>query len=228
MGDEKSTVTLDELSTRLAADVGEAVANGLKAHEENRLPGTIEEWAAKMENVPSQFYGMVQVKGGKLAIAEIEDKPDEEEKAEDEVETVEMGGFTGVIERPINSLIPNVQLGSLAVGGFTGLLVSELVDGFVPAGTGGQYGSSLAKALAAILVKQSGKALVSQSSANVAATVMLVQVLAEILPIDQWVAQITSRVGGMQQVVRDAGVRASVPGGPRKRALRAELAACQP
>lgn len=120
--------------------------------------------------------------------------------AQDEA-VAEMGqGFTGIIERPINRLLPGVNPGSIAVGGGLALVLGEIIDGIVeapatdpdafsPAATRG-----LVKGFTAIGVAKFGDKFTTPTAARAAATVLTVQALTDLIPLDRAVDWVVGKV----------------------------------
>ena len=114
------------------------------------------------------------------------------------------------IERAINPLVPNLPLGSLAVGAITGLILGELVDGFVSTDspTGGTNFANLAvKGGVAIALVTVGSQLMSKQAAMAGAAILTAQILADVLPLDQWIARIRGVFNASQSPTAAAAER---------------------
>lgn len=113
--------------------------------------------------------------------------------------------LTGAIERPLNRLIPvaGINAGSLLVGGTLALFLGEVIDGLVTEDLSDldpdrffktefliQAG---AKVAAAAVLHQVGGSFMSRQATNAAITVLGVQALADILPLDRWIAKVVNR-----------------------------------
>ena len=113
--------------------------------------------------------------------------------------------LTGAIERPLNRLIPvaGINAGSLLVGGTLGLFLGEVIDGLVTEDLSAADPNRLfkteflvqagAKLAAAAVVHQVGGSFMSRQATNAAITVLGVQALADILPLDRWIEQVVRR-----------------------------------
>ncbi len=100
--------------------------------------------------------------------------------------------LTGPVERPLNGLLPNFQLGSVVIGGATGLIAGELVDGIVAPGQPGasiSWGNLALKGATALGLAYYGKNIMSQRAAQFAAGVLVLQMVADVVPLDQWIQQ---------------------------------------
>lgn len=136
------------------------------------------------------------------------DKPTPKaEEAKEEV--VELGQqLLSVIEKPLNGIkVPFVgsKLGSVVVGGGIGLLLAEVNRGYqdtfpepVPGAgisrkqrrIGGNIGGL-------VLIGLVGKKVMSNEANFAAATVLGVNIIADVLPINEWVTNIVNRIRGV-------------------------------
>ena len=113
-------------------------------------------------------------------------------------------GLLVAIERPINQAISGplggIKVGSIGVGSFVGLTVSELVDGFsepAPRGAPMNFTNLGLKGLAAFGVNQFGPMLMSRDATNFAIAVLGATIIADILPIDVWVNRLVNFFRGI-------------------------------
>lgn len=116
-------------------------------------------------------------------------------------------GILSPIERAVNPLVPNVPVGSLALGAFSGLLIGEVIDGFTPAtGDSGEinFANVAVKGVAAVVLITMGKPLFSNTAAQAGAAILVAQILADVLPIDEWIARLKGVFNGQQATAREA------------------------
>jgi hypothetical protein len=136
-------------------------------------------------------------------------------------------GALAPIERPLNALTPNVPAGSVLIGGSIGLLGGELIDGFVSPSNdaGGVNMANVAvKAGAAFFLGAFGNRLLTKQGVLAGVVVLGLQVASDVLPLNEWIAAIVSRVnsigggeGALQQaqevaVARQRKLNAAQPG----------------
>ena len=104
----------------------------------------------------------------------------------------------GPVERTLNPMVPGINIGTVATGGLTGLLIGELVDGLVPASgsgvMGGQGANIVAKAVAIFALTSFKQPLLSKQAAGFAGGILALQVAADVLPIDEWIQKAVSQV----------------------------------
>ena len=116
------------------------------------------------------------------------------------VEAAEMhASYTGLLEKPLDSLVPKVPLGAIVVGGGLGLIVGDLIDGFVPATNldgSVNFGNVATKGVVAYIAATMGGKIVSKQAGLAIAVVLGAQVLADVLPIDEWAARLRGVFGG--------------------------------
>lgn len=99
--------------------------------------------------------------------------------------------LTAGIERGLNTVIPNVPVGSIAVGGGTGFLATELIDGFVDRLNFADDGSQsvnpaniLAKGVALAVVGAAGGQVMTKMAQNIAMGVIGLDILRQVFPLD--------------------------------------------
>lgn len=111
------------------------------------------------------------------------------------------GGLLGVVETPVNSFWPTLPLGSIAVGVVTGLLLGELIDGFLPPRgiptvlepLGPLNMANVAvKGIAVVGLGMYGGMLMSRTGALIAGGLLIAQLLADVLPLDQWIRNVVN------------------------------------
>ena len=105
------------------------------------------------------------------------------------------GGLLGIIENPLNGFWPAVPIGSILVGGFTGVLAGELIDAFFPprTSTGGVNITNVAvKGGGILLLTMWGPMLMSRTGSTIAIAILGVQMLSDLLPIDQWIMNLVN------------------------------------
>lgn len=189
--DEIAESILGPLSTELAAMRAEIDNIGQADHEYASM-------AQDIINAGPGTQWEVRADGRSLTLI---DQVAEAARAASDEAVAEMGmGFTSIIEKPLNSLIPGVSAGSIAIGGGLALVVGELIDGIVeapatdpdafsPAATRG-----LVKGVAAFGVAKLGTKFTSPTAARAAATVLTVQALTDLIPLDRAVDWFVGKV----------------------------------
>lgn len=133
-------------------------------------------------------------------------------------------GLLGAIETPINRATRqfNVDVGSVLVGGVSGLVLGEVIDGFVSpqSDTGGvNFANVLAKGIGIAGFTMFGKQLMSPAGVAAGVTILSLQVLADILPLDRLVGNIVGffqGIGGGNMALRQANeiIRRPMSQGP--------------
>ncbi len=116
-------------------------------------------------------------------------------------------GILSPIERAINPLVPNLPIGSLGLGAFLGLISGEFIDGFTPATQPAgeiNWTNVVVKGVGAIAFATAGKTIMSQQAAMAAAAILTAQILADVLPLDQWIAKIRGVFEGEQRTAQEA------------------------
>lgn len=119
---------------------------------------------------------------------------------------------------PIEKAIPKiggVELGSIGIGGITGLILGEVIDGFVPPDDeegNTNMANILAKSAGAFIVATQGKRLMSPTAANFAAGILVIQVLRDVLPLDQWIDKLVGWVRPKNEAAQECGSPAHTNG----------------
>ena len=120
-----------------------------------------------------------------------------------EHQTAEMAqSFTAIIEKPLNDLgaRTGLQVGSIVVGGSIGLVLGELIDGFVDHRTADDKinpANVFARgATMLLLASPMLNRIVSRSASNAAIVVLGLELLSDISPLDKWVTQFVNFVTG--------------------------------
>ena len=118
-----------------------------------------------------------------------------------EIQAAEMSaGILSTIERPLNSVLPGVPVGSIVVGGGAGLIVGEVIDGVINPRTsdgGINFANIAVKGAAAFAFAQFGSQALSRQGATAAVIVLGVQIIADVLPLDRAVNWIVDKLGGL-------------------------------
>lgn len=110
--------------------------------------------------------------------------------AADPVPTAEMGALLSPVEKALNgvNLPGGFEVGPLLLGGATGVVATELVNGLVPKSSSRKAGpfqaNTIAKLAAIVLLATVGKKVMSKQSAYIAAGVLSAQLAADVLPLD--------------------------------------------
>lgn len=192
---------MDDISTAVHADVtmddlvGRVVA-GISSHLETQV-------APVTEMAQTDLFGDIadHLRAARTAPADLSGSVLEEINGEwrsrpmsevsEELAIAEMGqGILVQLEKPFNNLVPNVKMGSIVLGGVGGLLVGEVLDGFITPRTDEDKTNPtnvIAKVAVAVGFASFGNKIATQQAANAAAVVLVTQVAADILPIDKWI-----------------------------------------
>ena len=112
------------------------------------------------------------------------------EQAVELEQDVEMHAMLGGLASIDNKLpYPFVQVG---IGGVGGLLVGELIDGFATPKVGGKvnFANVLFKGIWVLVAAGPGRKFLGNTGTMAFGAVLTVQVLADILPVDQWAASL--------------------------------------
>ena len=101
-----------------------------------------------------------------------------------------MGGLLTAVETPLNGVFPgiNVPFGSILVGGTTGIVLGELIDGLVaPLNDAGNVNPANVAVKIGVMVGVGalGKHLMTKTGVIVAVGVLGAQLFADILPLDK-------------------------------------------
>ena len=107
------------------------------------------------------------------------------------------GGLLGVIEQPVNSFWPTLPLGSVVVGGLVGMTLGELIDGFVPPKDAlGKTSMTnvIVKAVGMIGLSMYGSMIMSKTGVVISIGLLGAQLLADLLPVDQWIRNLVNWV----------------------------------
>lgn len=105
------------------------------------------------------------------------------------------GGALTVIENPLNGFFPNIPIGSIVVGSVVGITLAELVDGLVPPrAAGGKMNMTniAVKSGAIVALATFGPKLMTKTGTVIAIGLLGAQVLADILPLDEWIGKIVA------------------------------------
>lgn len=130
-----------------------------------------------------------------------EAKPGEQFTRDDKghlVPVVTLGGLLSPIEKPLSGLsFGGLPVGSIALGGATGVLITEVINGlFDPAGATSKTTNLGAKVGAIFLLSMVGTKVFSKQATASAATVITAQVLSQVLPLDAWIDKIVAMLRG--------------------------------
>lgn len=120
------------------------------------------------------------------------------QKAEMGIEFAEMGAPLSFIERPLNSFLPNLPVGSVLVGGTIGLVVAEVLEGiaegFSKNGDNGEIagiGSAIVGNMAALaLLWVAGEQVMSKRANTFAMAIPLVRIVSDLVPLDDFIAKV--------------------------------------
>lgn len=208
------TTALNDVQRELASAIAQGVVTGMKPPAEastSKSKATLEEIVRQ-----SKPGSRIKFEDLDIQLPEKDDPADKPSKApakatvdEDDSSTVELGQqLLGIIEKPLNSFkVPFVgsKLGSIAVGGGLGFLYAEVNRGYAdsfPEPAPGAGISRKQRRIAAnvgglVLVGLVGKKLMSNEANFAAATVLGVNVIADVLPINEWVTTIVNRLRGV-------------------------------
>ena len=107
------------------------------------------------------------------------------------------GGLLGVVENPINNLWPALPLGSILVGGLTGVFAGELIDGFVPPKTSTgtvNFMNVGVKGGAIVALAIWGPSLMSRTGTIIAAGLLGIQILVDVLPVGKWMLALINMI----------------------------------
>ena len=103
-------------------------------------------------------------------------------------------GFLAPVEEPVNRFVKGIPLGSMAVGTIVGLITGELVDGFVSqtkvdektGKTVVNMNNIITKVVAGAAIWFASKWVMTPMAALFAIGILVAEILADLLPIDQW------------------------------------------
>lgn len=158
----------------------------------------IESWLGKAGEAGARTY----MEAHKPEAPKTETATQEQEATQ---EQIGVGGITRSLD-DIGGL--GIPFGSVLVGAIPGVVVGELIDGFIPPSRG--MLNPAAKVGAAWVGVQYGRRLLGTNGAMFFAGALALQALTALLPIDQWTAQLTSAlrrnsvVAQAEQVARAA------------------------
>ena len=111
---------------------------------------------------------------------------------EQDVPAEQPGMVGGAVDSLDNIGGLGIPFGSVLIGAIPGVVVGELIDGFIPLSRG--WMNPAAKVGAAYLGVQYGSKFLGRTGAMFFAGALALQALSNVLPIDQWAAQITGMV----------------------------------
>lgn len=220
-GDSPATLSLEEVGTSITDSILAAFetkyGDGLKAptalvkqDDPNPKPAAAPTYLDPAAKALAEWLPTQHIPDGSL-IDMNQDRPGEFSMVTplqiiERAQAVEMGAsFTGVIENPLNRVIPNVRLGEIAVGGFSGLLIGELIDGLVT----DRNTNVVIKSVTAVALASMRAVVVSKGAMTFAAGVLLVQVLSDVLPIDRWIMRV---IGTFRGTTATSAMRQLTPG----------------
>lgn len=202
----KETLSASELAETLGTKLSQQIADALKpatdqdAEMSQDPPEPDKELTAALEQLRSAGEDQVLMfkkDGGKFAL-DLLTSPEAQARLE---QTAGMGQLLSPIERAINPLVPNLPVGSLAVGAITGLVLGEVIDGFVSTQTESgdiNFANLIIKGVAAIGLVTVGNQLMSKQATLAGAAILTAQILADVLPLDEWIARIRGVFQGKQ------------------------------
>lgn len=101
-----------------------------------------------------------------------------------------------VIERAIPDIM-GLPIGAILIGGFSGLVIGDLIDTFqAPKTTAGQlnYLNLVFKAGAIWVIAMYGPQLMSGAAVGFAAGILVLQIIADIFPLSRWLSSLISIV----------------------------------
>ena len=201
------TTALNDVQRELASAIAQGVVTGMKPPAEASTAQR-----PSLEEILRQSKPGTTIKFGDLDIKlpEKDDPADKPSKVpakatvnDDDSQTVELGQqLLGIIEKPLNSVkLPGIgaQTGAVVVGAGVGVLVAEVINGMTPrvSATGGVATTNAIVKVAAIgAIGVFGNKLMSPNARLAAAGVIGAQLVADILPLDQWVTKIVNLLKG--------------------------------
>lgn len=124
-------------------------------------------------------------------------------KADDKAEVAESDDTAplaeiGAIAKVTRIEVAGFPLGQVIIGGASAVFVTELVDGFMARMGQGKMVSGLVKGAVAVLVAgKQGKRVLGANGAMAAAILIGFDALRDLVPIDSWVQDLTSRISGV-------------------------------
>ncbi len=208
MKTEPVDTTVDEISQRLVGSLGPALTTAI---EEALAKGAPEPKPTADVGQESPFITAMNEAlakaGGELAHDQVvvvgqDGIPSISTAVQvaDDIRMAELGATAiGAFATNIDQAAPlNIPAGSILVGGLSGIVAGEVIDGLVaPKGADGGVSANniLVKLGAIAVITTQGKKLMGQKSANFAVAALGVQVVSDFLPIDQWVDKIVGFVG---------------------------------
>ena len=119
-----------------------------------------------------------------------------EEKAKLSPEVFEAGAaILAAVERPLAGIkiLPGINFGAIVVGGVSGVVISEVINGLEPRmkADGKVNTTNIAyKVGATAALAYFGKRVMSPEARNVAVAIMAAQILVDVLPLDGWINKI--------------------------------------
>lgn len=144
--------------------------------------GTME---AKLSEIPDAIKKAFEPDEVKSA-AEVKAEDAKKEDAE-----LEKGPLAGVIDMEVW----DIPIGKALVGGFTAVLASELIDGFLA--SQGNMVLGLVKLIGAGAAFKWGQGLLGKGGAGALALLLAYDGIRHILPIDQWASRLATGVSGI-------------------------------
>lgn len=135
-------------------------------------------------------------------VCPLRDKPGEPDTHDPTKDAKVQQGVAGIVRGLDDIKLFDVALpvGSALLGLPTGVIVGEVIDGFIPRRTADNsinFMNVAAKGVGAWGMLSFGRNLVGKQAATFAAAALLLQVLSTVLPIDEWVSNIVNAVSGI-------------------------------
>lgn len=189
----ENTLQLDDLTTRLLdsfeARYGDRLPKQTAQLEQTAPPASedpmdvLARWAEEQQDAPTV---VMRQRDGKWSATDPLDVVAGVRDAQMEQ------SLTAAIEKPLNGLVSGIDLGSIAVGGGAGLVLAEIIDGFLPIrpnATDDLFKNVAVKGLAAYGIHQYGSRAMSRSAQRAAITVLLLQAASDATPLNVWISK---------------------------------------
>ena len=194
MGDENTNATVSELSERLTHDLVEALQSSSPVEESHQDPvlASLAQWAGEQSDPPVTGQIIDYRPDGSFGVRSRQEIAREVEAAE--MNMVSLSRVAGQLGGALGADIP---WGAVAVGAVPGVIVGEVIDGIsanLDSAGNPNPTNIVLKAGAAFIAVNFGKQFLGKRPSQFFAGALLVQVLADVLPLDKVVDRILKAV----------------------------------
>ena len=194
MPEETTTGTIAELSQQLTRDVTQALRDEVPDEPPPQDPvlASLAQWAGSQENAPAHGQVIEYLPDGSFGMRSRQEIAQEVEKAE--MNMVSLSRIAGQLDGSLGADIP---WGAVAIGAVPGVILGEVIDGLSPPvnAEGGVNATNIVlKGVSAFAAVQFGKGLLGKRPSQFFAGALLVQILADVLPLNKVVAKILDTI----------------------------------